>query len=230
MQGAPQCAVCGDSGVFNGWLPSMSEAMAVYRYVFSLNPIGPHRPFADQLFAGLRSVCMSCMGRTVLTLGDGRAWSTCPVCEGTGGIWICSTELIEVARHMVLTRWPNAALTESAALVESMRRSPPSHVIDVGRRVVLTRGRPREGRNLQVLPEPVSRSRRRRQKGYSAHGHRFTDVVHAFALAERILGANWRLKGRGHCRRATLKAPYSNHAVKGAARSWTHVCPHQQAS
>lgn len=193
MLGTPACAACGDVGVFDGWSLSMWEAMAVYRYVYDLNPMGPHRPFADRLFAGMRDTCTRCMGRTVLTFDDGQAWSTCPACEGTGGIWNCSVEDVAAARQAVLTRWPGAAMTTPAAPA-----AQPG------------------------LPSPS-----RRRKGYSTHGLRFADVVRAFALAERILGATWQLKGRGHCRRASLNALYSSHALKGAARSWTRVRPHQ---
>jgi hypothetical protein len=83
----PECHTCGAEGVFDGWRLAMWEAMAVYRYVYRLNPMGAHRPLADRLFAGMRDPCVRCGGRAVLTLGDGSAWSTCATCEGTGGVW-----------------------------------------------------------------------------------------------------------------------------------------------
>jgi hypothetical protein len=201
VQGTRDCSACGSIAHFDGWRLSMWEAMAVYRYVFDLNPIGPHRPFADQVFTGMRSPCIRCRGRTVLTRGNGTAWCSCPDCEGTGGIWNCSTDAVEAARRDVLARWPGAELTTRSTNGDA--------------RVAPSPGRPKPRRT------------RRRSKGCSTHGLRFADVVRAFALAERILGAEWQLKGRGHCRRASLKALYSSHALKGAARSWTRVRPHQ---
>ena len=33
--------------MFDGWGLSMWEKVAIYRYVYGLNPFGPHRPLAD---------------------------------------------------------------------------------------------------------------------------------------------------------------------------------------
>ena len=200
VQSTRDCSSCGSIAHFDGWRLSLWEAMAVYRYVFDLNPVGPHRPYSDQVFADMRSACIRCAGRTVLTLGNGTAWSTCPSCEGTGGIWNCAPEAIEAVRRDILARWPGAALATRST-------NGPTRVV------------PSPGRS-----QP--RRTRRRSKGCSTHGLRFADVVRAFALAERILGATWQLKGRGHCRRASLNALYSSHALKGAARSWNRVRPH----
>jgi hypothetical protein len=62
------------------------------------------------------------------------------------------------------------------------------------------------------------RAARRRPKGYSIHGLRHTDVQQAFVEAERRLGVHWPLKGRGHCRRATLAPSYAR-TVARVARS-----------
>src|SRR5512146_1618637 len=80
------------------------------------------------------------------------------------------------------------------------------------------------------LRQPRRRSARSRRTGYSSHGLSFADVERAFAEAERMLGTEWQLKGRGHCRRATLDPRYSSHAARGAARSWAHVTPHEAMS
>ncbi len=170
--GSPDCHVCGAHGVFAGWRLSMYEAMRLYRYVYELEPVGPHRRRADRLLTPMRTRCIRCRGEGLLTI-DVTAWSTCPSCEGTGGIWNRSTEEIAAVRRKVLA------------------------------------------------PQPP------RRPGYSSHGLRFTDVEGAFAAAEQLLGTSWHLKGRGHCRRASLNAHYSSHALKGAARSWTRVRPHQ---
>jgi hypothetical protein len=55
-----------------------------------------------------------------------------------------------------------------------------------------------------------------RPKGYSIHGLRHTDVQEAFVEAEQRLGAHWLLKGRGHCRRATLGPSYARAFVRVA--------------
>jgi len=83
---SPECHACGSRGTFEGWRLGTWEAMRLYYHVFGLNPIGPHRPLADQVFAPMRDPCIRCGGRAVLSLASG-AWSRCPACEGTGGIW-----------------------------------------------------------------------------------------------------------------------------------------------
>ena len=85
--------------------------------------------------------------------------------------------------------------------------APPSETLESGTRW------PRAPRRRRASGKP----------GYSAHGLRFADVERAFAEAEQLLGGEWRLKGRGHCRRVTLEARYSIYAAKGATRSWAMV-------
>jgi len=68
--------------MFDGWRLSMWESGSLYHYVYGLNPMGPHRPFADSLFAGMRGRCVRCSGRRMLTLDD-ETWCECPACEGT---------------------------------------------------------------------------------------------------------------------------------------------------
>ena len=190
LSGSPDCHVCGVHGVFAGWRLSMYEAMSVYRYVYELEPIGPHRPLADRLLTPLRTPCVRCHGHGILTL-DLNSWCACPTCEGTGGIWNRSIEEVEAVRRQVLASLPTP------------QPAPP---------------RP---------PQPRRRSARSRRTGYSSHGLSFAEVERAFAEAERLLGTEWQIKGRGHCRRATLDPRYSSHAIRGAARSWGRVRPHQ---
>ncbi|MBE0591577.1 MAG: tetratricopeptide repeat protein [Gemmatimonadales bacterium] len=76
-----------------------------------------------------------------------------------------------------------------------------------------------------VRPAPC----RRPPRGHSAHGLRFADVIAAFRQAERELGANWVLSGRGHCRRVTLDARYSR-VLSPAIRSCAVVSPHSASS
>jgi len=66
-------------------------------------------------------------------------------------------------------------------------------------------------------------------RGQSGHGLRFADVVAAFQQAERELGTNSRLSGRGHCRRVTLDARYSR-VLRPAIRSCAWVSPHSAPS
>lgn len=184
---SPDCAVCGVHGPFAGWRLSVREAANLYRYVYELEPSGPHRALADRMLTPLRTPCTRCRGEAVLTI-DLNTWCACPTCEGTGGIWNRSIDEVEAVRRQVLA-FANA--------------SPP----------------PRP----PAIPRRSRRAARVRRTGYSSHGLRFADVERAFAEAERLLGAEWQLKGRGHCRRATLDPRYSRYALKGAARSLGRV-------
>lgn len=78
-----------------------------------------------------------------------------------------------------------------------------------------------------ALAPPASRGRPKR--GYSAHGLRMADVAAAFVQAERELGTDWRLSGRGHCERVVLDARYSR-VVSPAIRSWVYISPQGAAS
>jgi hypothetical protein len=109
IEGGRACRRCGVDGTFAGWGLSMWEAAAVYRYVYELNPFGPHRPFANRVLTPLRERCVQCGGKTILTVDD-RVWLTCLGCEGTGGVWMRPTEEVEAVRHQVIERWPGAAL------------------------------------------------------------------------------------------------------------------------
>ena len=62
-------------------------------------------------------------------------------------------------------------------------------------------------------------------KGVSPDGIRYDEVERAFARAERLLGTDWSLKGRGHCRRVTLESHYARRARLGAARSSAFFTP-----
>jgi hypothetical protein len=183
---SPDCHVCGGHGEFAEWRLSNTEADRLYRWVYELDPIGPQRALANRMLGPMRTPCVRCGGRAVLTI-DAVTWSACPICEGTGGIWNRPPEEVEAARRQVLL--------EAA--------KPQQRVTPV---------------------KEVARQRARgRLTGFSSHGLEFAKVEWAFAEAERILGGDWKLKGRGHCRRATLDPRYSSHARKGAARSSAEV-------
>jgi hypothetical protein len=105
---------------------------------------------------------------------------------------------------------------------------PVEEVEAVRREILATPLAPRPAPTPQR--DPPRETPRLRRRGHSSHGLRFAEVERAFAEAERLLGTQWQLKGRGHCRRATLDARYSSYAITGAARSWGRVRPHQAVS
>jgi hypothetical protein len=105
---ASACSVCGAPGHFECWSLGMHESMARYQYVYGMKPIGPHRHEADRILGALRATCSMCQGNGLLWPEDGGSWSACPVCEATGGSWICSAEEKEAARQRVLALHPDA--------------------------------------------------------------------------------------------------------------------------
>ena len=109
VEGSPRCKMCGRRGAFDGWRLSMWEAARLYHYVYSLNPMGPHRPLADSLFAGMRDRCVRCGGRKIVTLDEER-WRDCPTCEGTGGVWNRPLAEVDAVWRRVVAQWPGAAL------------------------------------------------------------------------------------------------------------------------
>ena len=230
LRTSSECARCRRRGAFVGWRLAWWEALRVYHYVYGLNPIGPHRELADRLFAGMRNPCIRCGGRAVLTLGDGSAWRPCPECEGTGGIWNRPFAEIDAAWRQVVARWPSPVTREPAMRANTPTGARSGAVHDrvprseAGSQAINERGREaRADPTVRAEHTAPRRSAIFRRKGYSRHGLRFVDVQLAFAEAEQLLGTNWQLKGRGHCRRVSLDARYSGHAAKGAARSWAWV-------
>ena len=123
VEGSPECYTCGVRGVFDGWHLSMWEAARVYRYVYGLNPSGPHRRFADELLSPMRDPCVRCSGRVVLTIDEG-TWCDCPTCEGTGGVWNRAFDEVDAAWRRVVARWPGAVVGGSAGPVEARPVSP----------------------------------------------------------------------------------------------------------
>ncbi len=112
VEGSPRCRTCGARDVFDGWRLSMWETARLYHYVYGLNPMGPRRPFADSLFAGMRERCVRC-GRKILTL-DEQTWRDCPTCEGTGAVWNRPFDEVDAVRRRVAAQWPEAALPWAA--------------------------------------------------------------------------------------------------------------------
>jgi hypothetical protein len=54
----------------------MWEAARPHHYMYDLNPMRPHPPLADSLFAVMRDRCVRCGGRKVLT-PDEETWRDC---------------------------------------------------------------------------------------------------------------------------------------------------------
>jgi hypothetical protein len=77
---------------------------------------------------------------------------------------------------------------------------------------------------VQSVPRPPQPLRPRRTPGFSRDGLAFDHVVRAFQRAEKLLGTEWRLKGRGHCPRVVLHGIYSR-VVRHETRSWQRFTP-----
>ena len=77
----------------------------------------------------------------------------------------------------------------------------------------------------QTPPVPQRRPRVRHPKGVSPDGIAYDAVRRAFARAQRALKIDWKLYGRGHCERVTLKPHYSLHARCGASKSVAWFSP-----
>src|SRR5437762_994124 len=143
---SPECRMCGRRAVFDGWRLKWWETLAVYHYVYGLNPMGPHRELADQLFAGMRDSCVRCAGCAVLTLGDGSAWRACPDCEGTGGLWNRPFEEVDAVWRQVVARWPGPATREPAMRAGSLKDVQTSRVRDGAHGAFPTETEPRTAR------------------------------------------------------------------------------------
>jgi hypothetical protein len=103
----PSCPECGEPGRFDGWHASSSEAMAAYSHLYGLQPVGPHREVADEVFEGTTRFCPRCGGRQFIGLG-GEQWCECPHCEGTGHVFLMPPEDVEELRQAVLAAFPDA--------------------------------------------------------------------------------------------------------------------------
>ena len=202
QNGAAVCDHCGTVGVFGGWRLGVIEMMGNYQLKYRLRPIGPHRLLADKLFENTRRECDLCEGQGVLG-PDEFTWGNCPACYGTGGFWTISQEEFDVRRQRVIAAHPEAAVNDYLCAVgEELFR----FFVD-GTSVLVTRENGPHSSSTRVrLPQ--------------------TDVVRAFAQARRRLGAHWPLKGRGHCRRVTLRSHLSGSAAEGAPDCWQRVKPH----
>lgn len=106
------CPECNHKGIRAGWRYSLVEGMGAYQRFYRLKPIGPHRPLADQVLAGLVRVCDGCQGVGLLDDRSGESWTPCPLCAGTGRQLIGTPTQFEAGRQHVLERYPSASADE----------------------------------------------------------------------------------------------------------------------
>ncbi len=203
---APTCDQCGTHGEFYRWELHTPEWNAVYSRWSGLRPNGPHEKRADALLQPLRQSCSRCQGRTVI--GDEAGWRRCPLCEGAGGIWTATDEAIRSALDRIRQEFPDAATGSADGWypLPDLRRKPAKE----------------PSRRSARTPHPSSSRSDPEPTVVLAAAPTTTQVREAFVAAERKLGTRWRLKGRGHCERATLKSWYSR-AVGGVIKSWCYV-------
>lgn len=116
LAGTPEPHACSNCGgthfVYDGWRCSMFEAMAQYARTYRLKPIGPHRPFADRLFAKSTRPCDMCDGRGVIGSDDSVTCRTCDACRGRGSHWIIVPDEVERRHQAVLEAYPDAGVKE----------------------------------------------------------------------------------------------------------------------
>ncbi len=161
-----------------------------------------------------RSPCVRCGGRAVLSR-DGGAWSRCPACEGTGGVWNRPFHEVDAAWRRVVAQWPDAGVPWVDLPAPARRSARRRGARNAAQDAISSDGVPRAAGMESSRPSAFYRRR-----GYSAHGLKFADVQRAFAEAEQLLGTEWRLKGRGHgagCRsmRATPHMPPKGRSAPG---------------
>lgn len=78
---------------------------------------------------------------------------------------------------------------------------------------------------VPTAPAPHPARSPARPRGVSPDGIKYDALRRVFAQAQRALGTEWNLYGRGHCERVTLKAHYARHARLGAAESVRWFAP-----
>jgi hypothetical protein len=130
---AISCPTCGGPGEFDGWGPTVADAMERYRSAYGLEPVGPHLQLAKEVFQGLRTECGRCDGRCFE--GDVYQWRHCPECEGGGGVWTGSEDDIRAAWHRVIHFHPSAAVSrkDSPWFGVPWEPTPPASRLSPGR-------------------------------------------------------------------------------------------------
>lgn len=249
LTGSATCPRCGESGIFARWDRSMHEAMAFYTRLFRLEPIGPHRPLADRLLGALRSTCNRCTGTGIV--GNERGYWQCPQCEGGGGVWTGTDDEIYTAYQRIRQEFPDAIvadgplspgwhplpdfLAQEQATWTTRERAARSARERAARSRREQTARSAREQTERAAPRRATRSPRqpsatptRRRKPHTDPA-KLSAVQRAFIEAERRLGKKWKLMGRGHCRRATLKNRHARF-VRQVITSWVHCTPHVASS
>jgi hypothetical protein len=104
-----RCWRCFGQAEFAGWSSSVVEMMGAYQREHGLICMGPHRPLADQVFAGAFTRCDACGGSGYRDDIAHRSWAACAACDGVGRRPTVSEEDIERRRAIVLAAFPGAA-------------------------------------------------------------------------------------------------------------------------
>jgi hypothetical protein len=107
-----RCWRCFGQAEFSGWSHSVVEMMGDYQRVYGLKCIGPHRPLADQVFAGAFLTCATCGGSGYHDDLAHRRSGVCADCDGLGRRPTVSQEDMERRRATVLAAFPDAAIPQ----------------------------------------------------------------------------------------------------------------------
>lgn len=103
-----RCWRCFGQAEFSGWSNSVVEMMGDYQRLYGLICIGPHRPLADQVFAGAFTRCATCAGSGYYDDLAHRRCGPCKDCDGLGHRPAVSQEDVERRRAIVLEAFPDA--------------------------------------------------------------------------------------------------------------------------
>ena len=109
-----ECRQCGGTGIYDGWRGSVTELMCAYARTYGLVPIGRHRAFANEVFAGTTAPCGGCAGRGYVENGADD-WARCSRCNGCGKIFLIPPEQVEALRDGILAGFPEAASPRGSA-------------------------------------------------------------------------------------------------------------------
>lgn len=107
--GSETCRLCGKPAQFGHWGYSRVEAMDAYQRFWKISPLGPHRPVADKLLAGLSESCSSCGGHGVLGI-DVSSCAMCADCNGTGRRLIADEGALERVGETIREQFPSSVV------------------------------------------------------------------------------------------------------------------------
>jgi hypothetical protein len=121
-----RCWRCFGHAEFSGWSNSVVEMMGDYQRLYGLICIGPHRPLADQVFAGAFTRCATCAGSGHHDDLAHRRWGPCKDCDGLGRRPAVSQEDVERRRAIVLAAFPGAARPRGRQRASLGRENAPA--------------------------------------------------------------------------------------------------------